>query len=240
MAQEHVGFLGLGSIGVASLRLMLHCLPHPQHITLCDLYSKRADLERIKHEISTVHGFRGTITLLESRGAVPDGFYAATTIVGATNVPDILESERIRPGTLIVDDSFPHCFDSERLLQRFATHQDVLVTEGGVLQSPHALRSVRSLPHRISAALPPPYRRAYMRHNPYTITGCIFSSLLSAHALNLPPTLGYVDVETSLQHYTALCDLGFAGAPLHCAGVSLEAPLIRAFRQRFGSRQAAH
>ncbi len=240
MAHEHVGFLGLGSIGVASLRLMLHCLPHPQHITLCDLYSKRADLEHIKHEISTVHGFRGTITLLESRGAVPDGFYAATTIVGATNVPDILESERIRPGTLIVDDSFPHCFDSERLLQRFATHHDVLVTEGGVLQAPHALRSVRSLPRRISAALSPPYRQAYMRHNPYTITGCIFSSLLSAHALNLPPTLGYVDVETSLQHYTALCDLGFAGAPLHCAGVALEAPLIRAFRQRFGGGQAAH
>src|SRR5690606_38167160 len=37
-AGERVGFLGLGSIGAASLRLMLRCLPHPAEIALCDIY----------------------------------------------------------------------------------------------------------------------------------------------------------------------------------------------------------
>ena len=59
LARERVGFLGLGSIGLTSLRTMLRCLPHPARITLCDVYEKRDALVRIQREIASDLGFRG-------------------------------------------------------------------------------------------------------------------------------------------------------------------------------------
>src|SRR5262249_23993937 len=50
-AAEHAGFLGLGSVGLATLRLMLGCLPHPAELTLCDVYSKRQALLELRREV---------------------------------------------------------------------------------------------------------------------------------------------------------------------------------------------
>src|SRR5262249_35420485 len=36
LSAERVGFLGIGSIGLTSLRLMLEVMPHPREILLCD------------------------------------------------------------------------------------------------------------------------------------------------------------------------------------------------------------
>ena len=117
LAQEQVGFLGLGSIGLTSLRLMLSCLPHPISITLCDV--KRDSLEKIRHELVRALGFRGLIRVVEARTEVPPEFYDATLIIGATNVPDILDLTRVHPGTIIVDDSAPYCFVHEDAVRRF-------------------------------------------------------------------------------------------------------------------------
>ena len=40
LAREHVGFLGLGSIGRAALELMLDRMPHPRALMLCDVAAK--------------------------------------------------------------------------------------------------------------------------------------------------------------------------------------------------------
>ena len=74
LAQEQVGFLGLGSIGLTSLRLMLSCLPHPKSITLCDVYSKRDSLEKIRHELVRALGFRGLMRVVEARTEYPRNF----------------------------------------------------------------------------------------------------------------------------------------------------------------------
>ena len=42
LSQEHLGVLGVGSIGLASLRLLLRILPHPQQISLCEVYGTRS------------------------------------------------------------------------------------------------------------------------------------------------------------------------------------------------------
>ena len=51
LGQERVGFLGLGSIGLSSLYLMLHCLPHPREILLCDVYNKLDFLENLRQDL---------------------------------------------------------------------------------------------------------------------------------------------------------------------------------------------
>ena len=58
-----------------------------------------------------MHGFGGEIIFAEATGGLPDFAYHADLFVGATNVTDVIDVGRLKPGAIIVDDSFPLCFD---------------------------------------------------------------------------------------------------------------------------------
>ncbi|MBE2202058.1 MAG: hypothetical protein IAE79_25845, partial [Anaerolinea sp.] len=228
LAQERVGFLGLGSIGAASLRLLLATQPHPQAIILGDLYSKQAQLEALRAEIVTELGFVGEVQLAPSRQEVPAAFYEATLIVGATNVPDILDVARLRPGALLVDDSGPHCFNLEQAVHRFAAAGDILFTEGGVLQLPQPLHRLRYVP----PAAPP--LGTSLIDDPYEVMGCAFSSLLPRQFPELEATVGLATVAMCVRYYRRLAALGFRAGPLHSKGYRFAATAVARFRQRFG------
>src|SRR5262249_53125217 len=146
LARERVGFVGLGSVGAARLRTLLRCLPHPAEIRLCDVYSRREALLGLRRELTEDLGYRGPVHVLEARGTVPPGLYESSLLVGATNVPDILDVDRLAPGTLLVDDSSPHCFRLDRAVRRLRERQDLLFTEGGLLRAPQPLRQVLYVP----------------------------------------------------------------------------------------------
>lgn len=223
LEQEKVAFIGLGSIGLNTLRLMLKCLPHPSSIILCDVYSKLESIQNIQRELIRDLGFRGSIKIATSTSELPSEIYDATLIIGATNVPDILDIQRVKPGTLIVDDSGPHCFSSELAIKRFEEQKDILFTEGGVLQAPHPMESVIYLPESIKNNMDKNSWPAYFgTTNPQHITGCVLSSLLSSCFDYMKPTVGLVNVETCMQHYQGLEQLGFQAADLHCEGYVLQ------------------
>jgi len=230
LAREHVGVLGLGSIGATSLRLMLNSLPHPKTITLCDLYSKLDMLEQLKHEIVTELGFHGPVHIAHAQTQAPAELYTASLIIGATNVPDVLDITRVKPGTLIVDDSAPHCFNSEQAIQRFEKHGDILFTEGGTLKSPQPIRQISYLPQDLAGIL-----NKYTPRDAFTITGCVLSGLLTAQFENLKPTVGLVQSDAAMQHYEKLHQLGFEAADLHCDTYTLADAAIQHFRRRFGN-----
>jgi amino acid adenylation domain-containing protein len=233
LAQERVGFLGLGSIGVTTLRLMLRCLPYPREIVLCDVYDRRDLLIKIREEIASALGFHGLVRVVPTEQSVPAEFYDATLIVGATNVPEIIDIEAVRPGTIVVDDSGPHCFSVGRTVKRFQKHEDILFTEGGTLQSPHPMRRLRYLPRFVEKRANSQYVKTVFAHNPFQITGCVLSGLLSSRFQELVPTIGLVDDSSCLQHYKLLCQLGFQAAELHCRDFVLPDESIRNFRRRF-------
>jgi amino acid adenylation domain-containing protein len=235
LTQERVGFIGLGSVGISSLRLMLKCLPHPKEITLCDVYSKLGFLETIRQEITSDLGFRGGVRIVGSQTEVPAEIYEATLIIGATNVPDVLDITRVKPGTLIVDDSAPHCFVSELAVERFQEQEDILFTEGGVLRSPHPISHLRYLPRYLEQIMSSAEIEDFLKTNHFNITGCVFSSLLSSYFEHLKPTVGALDWRTSVQHYEVLDQLEFQAADLHCGDYRLPEESIRNFRQRFGN-----
>lgn len=238
LTQERVGVLGLGSIGAGSLRLMLKSLPHPAEIILCDLYSKHSDLEKLKKEIVTDFGFQGRISITEARAEAPPEIYKATLIIGATNVPDVLDVTRVRPGVLIVDDSGPHCFKPELAIRRFEQKGDILFTEGGALKSPDPMRELRYMPKEAADAMNfAQLQLVFSRHlrpNSLTIMGCIFSSLLSARFPDLQPTVGIASLEACVEHYDRLNRLGFEAADLYCEGYILPEESIQNFRRHFG------
>jgi hypothetical protein len=233
LTQERVGFVGLGSIETATPRTLLRCLPHPAEIRLCDVYSKRDALIELRREVVEDLGYRGPVHVLEARETVPRELYQSSLVIGATNVPDILDVEQLRPGTLLVDDSSPHCFRVDRAVRRLRERQDILFTEGDTLRSPHPLKQVLYVPADIERVLPAIPAEVIGNYDPHNITGCVLSSLLSARRADLPPTIGLVGTRACLDHFQTLEQLGF-GSALHCDGRTLDDEGVRDFRRRFG------
>ncbi len=224
---ECMGYLGLGSIGMASLRLMLSSLPHPKELLLCDLYHRKDTLEAISHEVATILGFRGNIQIVKSTGAVPSAFYKSSLVIGATNVPDVLDVDRLQPGTLIVDDSGPHCFKVEKAIQRSREYQDILFTEGGILESPISISCLRYIPRIALQQIFPNLSKQVGRFHSRRITGCILSSLLLAKMEGQIPVFGMVDVQTGMNNFNTLLKLGYDAAELNCEGYTLPPSLIQ-------------
>ncbi len=231
LEREKVAFIGLGGIGLNSLRLMLKCLPHPSSIVLCDVYTQLESIQNIQREVINDLGFRGSIQIATSSSSseLPSEIYNASLIIGATNVPDILDIQRVKPNTLIVDDSGPHCFSLEQAIKRFEKQKDILFTEGGALQAPYPIKMVKYLPESIANKL---YETSWdAPPNPHNIMGCVLSSLLSSCFDHLEPTIGLLNVETCVQHYQGLEQLGFQASDLHCEHYNLPINLAD-FRQK--------
>ena len=77
---------------------------------------------------------------------VNNSVYESSLIIGATNVSNILDIARLKPGTLLIDDSGPHCFDKKAAVERLQKSADILFTEGGVLESSVPLEKMFYLP----------------------------------------------------------------------------------------------
>jgi acyl carrier protein len=235
LSQETVAFLGLGSIGLASLRLLLHTLGEPERILLCDLYRKRDHLGAIRRELIDAFGVTARIDTLETRDELPDEVYQASLIVGATSAAGILDVARLRPYSLLVDDSAPHCFARAAAEKRLRERGDLLFTEGGVLQAPEPIPRLLHLPRgaeALAALLPSglPGMPGVSRAD--EITGCVLSGLLSMRFAELAATIGEVTLEESIRHHERLMSLGFRGAPLHCEGFALPAESVARFRSQ--------
>jgi amino acid adenylation domain-containing protein len=234
LAGEHVGFVGLGSVGIATLRLLLACLPHPTALSLCDVYSKQEHLEALRQKVTDTMGFRGEVHLIASRHEVPADLYEASLIIGATNVAEILDVDLLAPGTIVVDDSAPHLLPAERALERFRERRDILVTEGGVLAAPGPLPLRVNAPTGLEPRLKAGLVSLVARNQPREIMGCVLSSLLSARFRHLEPTIGMIGRRTALDHYKTLGELGFKAAGLHLDDTRLDEALVHEFRLQYG------
>ncbi|MBI3434538.1 MAG: amino acid adenylation domain-containing protein, partial [Proteobacteria bacterium] len=228
LREEMACFVGLGAIGTATLRTLLGCVARPRALILCDLPAKRGYLESLAHEIRVAYGFRGEIDIATPTGRLPDKAYEASFFVGATNVPDVIDVDRLNPGSIVVDDSFPLCFDLKAAMRRFDTAGDVLCVAGG---------SVRlSQPFTWELALPPgaamfarDRRLDALLPSPTAITGCILASLMPTAAL-VRPTIGTVTLEDCRAYWDAFTRLGVRAAPLHCGTWTISAAEVNRFR----------
>src|SRR5262249_2157335 len=130
--------VGLGSIGTSVTRLAARAMPSPAELILCDVYANREQLEDARREVlGMLDGC--SVRIAESRGGGPDEIYDASLIVGATHVPDVLDVSRLAPGTLLVDDSAPHCFSPQAAIKRFEQSGDIVFTEAGVVLAPEPI-----------------------------------------------------------------------------------------------------
>jgi hypothetical protein len=149
--------------------------------------------------------------------------YSTDIIVGASSTPGILAVDRLRPGTIVVDDSFPACLDTAEAIRRMRTIGDVLITGGGLLAGGPTQRIIHF-----------PVGDAHVRDRivvellPGATASCQLESLLLAGDPTLPPTLGLVAISGVLRYWDALLAAGFSTAPLHLRGFRPDAGLLAA------------
>lgn len=231
---ETVGLVGLNTIGAASLSLMLACLPHPKRIILADAYNNLLVAAVLSREFSD-SGFGGEVEILRASDRLPDSFYEASLIIAATNVPEIVEVERVRPGTIIVEESGQCCFSRDGAVRRIEQEADALFAEGDRLRMPSPATCLMYLPEEAEIALERAQAIALLAFDPQGMTGCVLSGLLSHRYASLMPTIGEVDGETCLRHYRLLNQLGFSVKDLYCDRYTIGADAVRRFRERFGA-----
>jgi myxalamid-type polyketide synthase MxaB len=234
LAEEQVSFLGLGSIGTSTLRLMLSALPHPQQLSFCDIYSKRSQLEALLAEIRSGLHYRGPAAILESRKEAPAEIYQSRVIVGATNVTDLLDIAKLQPGTIIIDDSAPHCFRTEDAFARLEKQGDILFTEGGVLMAPTPIPQTAFVSPFVKQLLDTDPVKMMAQGHPQHITGCILSSALTLKYSDLAATIGIATLEENLRHFHKLTEIRYDAGMLHCDGRLIDEAAIARFREKFG------
>ncbi len=139
-AWEHLAILGLGSIGQSCLALLLDVLPHPRALTLCDVFAKQEEVAALAHGLRDRYGYRGPVRVVASDRGLPDALYEATTILTAVSVPDVIDVDRLRPGTIIVDDSYPPGFPLERAIRRAETDGDLVFGNAGMVRLADSIR----------------------------------------------------------------------------------------------------
>lgn len=239
LAGESVLFYGIGSIGLGALKLMLDVLPEPAELRLCDPYRSAQFFMDLEETLRRESRYGGSIRVVGEGGASEEDFREVSVIVGATNVENVIDVTQLAPGTLIVDDSWPHCMNGPAARARFSEQKDILYTEGGFVRARAPMPRTTYLPPAIATSLPPELQLLFAGLNPHDITACILSALLSAIRPELRPTIGLIGATEARQHWSALSDLGFTAAGLNFEGASLEPELIVGFRERFGKKSDA-
>jgi hypothetical protein len=233
---EHLAVLGLGSIGQSCLSLMLDVLPHPRALTLCDVFSKQDEVKAVARGLRERHDFRGTLRVLTSDRRLPDGLYEVSTILTAVSVPDVIDVKRLRPGTIIVDDSYPPGFPLEEAIRRSETEADLFFSNAGMTRLSEPIRETVFLPSGAEFVVArlgvDAFRRELVR-DPRELTACILSSLLTDRHEGFRATLGLADRADLRSHYNGLLRLGITAARPQCGTYFVPDDVLHRFRDKF-------
>ncbi|MFJ2055987.1 amino acid adenylation domain-containing protein [Streptomyces sp. NPDC087908] len=234
-----VAVVGLGSIGSSSLELLLTLASRPPaRLILCDVEGSAERLRALTGDL-VARGLAGAVKVHESgASALPSSVYEADLLVTAVSGGRaILDVSRLRPGTIVVDDSFPHCFDTAEALRRMRERRDVLVVGGGLLSVGGSGSGGAEGPdwaddgpeeavvRRTAPGLPAAVAAGYAARSwlPGTIASCRLESLLHAADPELPLVHGLVDARLARAYWRGMAAAGVTAGPLHLLGHAVAA-----------------
>ncbi|MGC5031214.1 amino acid adenylation domain-containing protein [Micromonospora sp. DT229] len=209
LAGRDLAVVGLGSIGFSALRLLLTRADQPPaRLVLCDVPAAAPRLGEHAARLRA-DGFAGTIEVCPSAPGIARAGYTADVIIAATSAATApIEVDRLAPGTIVVDDSFPPALDTGKALTRMRRDHDILVVGGGLL-------GVGETERDIPGDLPPVPVDGNVLGLPGTIASCRLESLLWSTVADLPLVHGLVDDATAAAYARALTEAGIDAAPLH-------------------------
>jgi len=232
LAGRRVAFLGMGSVGSACASWLSQEEPRIGQITLCDVRIKLAETERLGARLGEL-GFRGPVRVLaaDPSGRLPEELYETDVLVSATSRPDLVDIDRVRPGSVLVDDSQPWCWSRDDALARFRRRKDVLCLEGGLLSGDE--KTTRVSPAAMG------FTRGDLEAHASTLWSCMGEGLLLLKDATMPPTIGAVKMPDLRRYQAGLAAAGIGVAPLQCGGTFYRPEDFQAFRAATHGRHAA-
>jgi hypothetical protein len=154
------------------------------------------------------------------------------------SVPDVLDVSRFRPGTIVVDDSYPPGFPLDRAIRRAEADADLFFGNAGMARLPDPIRETVFLPPGAEEAVaqfgPHAFRRELAR-DPRELTACILSSLLTDRQEGFRATLGLADLADLFSHYRGLERLGVTAARPQCGTYFVPPEVVERFRRKFSA-----
>ena len=156
--------------------------------------------------------------------------------VCATNVTGVLDIARLRPGSIVIDDSFPLCFDLQSALERIKARGDILCLSAGSVSVEGRVDWDFALPPQLQGLRRDELVRSLLPRDDM-ITGCMLSALLPALA-DLRPTVGPVTAADCLRYWDAMKPLRVSAAPLHCGAWMPSLADIERFRAAQAAQDA--
>lgn len=229
-----LGCLGVGSIGSAALQLLLNMVGHPATITLCDVAGSADRLAALAATLSREFDYQGNVRIIEGSDQLPRELYQLDLLVGATSRPNVLEVDRLAPGMIVVDDSFPPCFVVDQAIERMRTAQDVLLVGGGLLQCGAVARTIH-----LPVAHPALRNVIAGQLHAAAIASCQLEALLWAARPGLPLTHGIATLPQAVPYWAAAEAMGITAAPLHLRDFSIADPLLQQIKARIAQRRQA-
>jgi predicted amino acid dehydrogenase len=215
-----VALAGFGSIGQASVNLLLAEVGNPAQIKIADLVTQIPGLQKSLNDLK--ERFTNQVEVIPVVDAVPDEFYTSDIIIGASSNGKILEVSKIRPGTVVVDDSFPPILDVKKAILRMKNVQDVLIVGAGKLSIGEKERTI------IQKTFPESWiRKIIEKFGDEGLPGCQAESLLMSFDNSLPATIGLVTGLNAAQYWRKANELNLGAVGFHLQGYLVDNSLIQ-------------
>ena len=216
---EQLTILGMGSVGSAFLELVVTQPRCPRQVVLSDLPEQskgvQALIERLEPNLPP--GFSLSF-VPSSRDGLGAGHpvYNSRYLFSATSAADIIDVDQVLPGTLLVDDSQPHCWSRERAFTRVQRQGDIIPCEAGLIDCD-------SLSYR--SFFPFDWLESQQQGTNHAWC-CLTEGLLLGKYPELPPTIGEPTLRSMLAFDEAFVDAGLKPAPLRSGPYLLDDDLI--------------
>lgn len=215
-----IAVAGFGSIGQASINLLLAEIGSPAQIIIADLATMLPGLQ--KPLIDLKKRFKNGVEVIPVDKTIPDDFYAADIIIGASSTGKVIDVTKLRPGTLLVDDSFPHIVDVKKAISRMKKQQDVLIVGAGKLSVGQKERSI------LQKSVPESWiKKIIEKFSDEGLPGCQAESLLMSFDNSLPPTIGLVTGLNVGQYWRKVNELNLDAVGFHLQGYAVDNILIQ-------------
>tara|TARA_B100000795_G_scaffold177263_1_gene133978 strand:- start:1804 stop:10641 length:8838 start_codon:yes stop_codon:yes gene_type:complete len=215
----NVAVAGFGSIGQSSINLLLSKLGTPASITIADLSSQIPALQQPLDKLRNI--YKGRLDVIAITKEIPDEFYFADLIIGSSSQGEILEVDKLAPGTIIVDDSFPHIVNCPKAIKRMKVDKDVLIVGGGKIDMGYTERTLleTNLPKNLINFI-------VKKAGDQGLPGCRVESLMMSYNDSLPATIGLVTDESAEEYWNILSDLNIVAVDFHLQGFQIKENII--------------
>ena len=241
ISEMKVSFIGLGSIGKGTLDLMLDVLPHPRGVIMADVYRQEDRLKEFQDQL-LASGFSGEIDICSCNNKLSDKVYEGELIIAVSNVPNIINIDKVRPGTMIVDYSFPSSFSIIDAARRAERDGDLIFTSGGQLRLEQQIEEIIYLPRVAEEMLEiinPEKMQSIIIRDSREMAGCILASIFTEMDSGVGVTLGKFTDNEALSHYKFINGLGLGSARLQMQGYFVTDEAIQKFRGQSSSESTS-